>query len=281
MTTASDWTGTVGDSWAREVDRTDRAMGPLNRAILDALLPLLPDGAHVLDIGCGAGATSRALVERRRDAWVTGIDLSESLIAVATGKAAGNDRLTFQVADAADWPAPRRFDALMSRHGVMFFPDPVAAFGKLAALACPGAPLVFTCFRSPAENGWIQAIAPIVAAYRTGEAPADPLAPGPFAFADPARIFAILDASGFVEAAVTPFDFPLVAGEGADALEDAIGYFSRIGALAAVMRDLDADRRHAAIEDLRETLRSHVDRGHVGLPAAAWLVTARRGAEAA
>jgi cyclopropane fatty-acyl-phospholipid synthase-like methyltransferase len=111
MTDTFEWRGRVGDAWAEEWRRTDRALEPVQRALLDLLLPMLPPGAAGLDIGCGAGATSIALAEARPDARVTGLDLSETLIAAARARAKG--RVTFAVGDASAWTPGdgRRFDA--------------------------------------------------------------------------------------------------------------------------------------------------------------------------
>ena len=137
MTDASEWRGRVGEAWAEEWRRTDRSLAPVQAALLDTLVPRLCASAEVLDIGCGAGSTSLALADARPDARVTGLDLSEALVAAARERAAG--RAGFEVGDASTWTRPdaRRFDALVSRHGVMFFDDPAAAFAHLADIAAP------------------------------------------------------------------------------------------------------------------------------------------------
>mgnify|MGYP006173084619 CR=1 FL=1 len=89
MTDASEWRGRVGEAWAEEWRRTDRSLAPVQAALLDTLVPRLCASAEVLDIGCGAGSTSLALAEARPDARVTGLDLSEALVAAARERAAG------------------------------------------------------------------------------------------------------------------------------------------------------------------------------------------------
>src|ERR1700742_1152457 len=103
MTTGYDWRGDVGDDWAEEWRRTDRSLAPVNAALVDWAAAGQAGKVRILDIGCGAAATSLALADALGEAEITGIDLSESLVAVARARAAGNDRLRFEVADATIW----------------------------------------------------------------------------------------------------------------------------------------------------------------------------------
>lgn len=276
MTDASEWQGRVGTAWAQEWRRTDRSFGALTAALVDPAA--LPEFAHALDIGCGAGEVSLALARARPAARVTGIDISDELIAVADQRAAAVGNLDVTLADAARWRhdgSPP--DLLISRHGVMFFPDPVAAFTHLRGQAAAGATLRFSCFRSVAENAWARELAAILPAAPDGAAlpPPDPNAPGPFAFGSPDRVRAILADAGWVDAAFQPVDYAMIAGEGAGAIDDALAYFQRIGPAARTLAALDEDARPAAIARLRALLERHFDGAEVALPAACWIVTAR------
>ena len=273
MTDASEWRGRVGEAWAEEWRRTDRSLAPVQAALLDTLLPLLPEGAAVLDIGCGAGATSLALADARPNVQVTGLDLSEPLVAAARERA--NGRARFEVGDASSWTPSdaRRFDALVSRHGVMFFNDPVAAFAHLRGLAAPGAPFVFSCFRARDENPWAAELAPVIARFAPEAAAAPPPAQGPFAFADPDRIRDILAAAGFVAPEIAPLDVEFVTGEGTDPVAETIAYFRRIGPFAALLRELDPPRRDAALGMVEAIAAAHREGNRVVFPAAVWIVS--------
>jgi SAM-dependent methyltransferase len=232
MTDAFEWQGRVGEAWAEERLRTDRSLAPVQQALLETLLPLLPPEPSVLDIGCGAGSTSLALADARPDARVTGLDLSDALIAAARERSAG--RAEFEVGDASAWtPADnRRFDALFSRHGIMFFDDPVAAFAHIRGLARPGAPFVFSCFRARDENDWAAELLPIMQFFAPEQASAPPSAQGPFAFADPDKIRMILERAGFVKPGIEPLDCDFVTGAGEEPVAETLAYFSRIGPFA-------------------------------------------------
>ncbi len=240
MTTGSDWTGTVGDVWTAEWQRTDRSFADLSRHLDAAILAAAPAGPFsALDIGCGAGGTSLALAEVRPDASILGVDLSAGLVKVACDRAstlavvpggkgpraasedlrgsglspawghgAASEEVSFDTRDTpltvlcgnisfetgdATTVAGRNapFDLLYSRHGVMFFDDPVAAFTALHAAAAPGARLVFSCFAEWSDNAFASEIARAL-----GLAPPSPRAPGPFAFQDESHVRSILTDAG-------------------------------------------------------------------------------------
>jgi hypothetical protein len=99
---------------------------------------------------------------------------------------------------------------------------------------------------------------------------------GPFAFADPARVTAILREAGFAAPDMAPLDFRFVVGEGADPVADALGYFRRIGPLATLLRALEEPARSAATDLLRSIVSAHRQEGRVAFAGAAWIVASHR-----
>lgn len=269
MTAAADWRARVGDVWAEEWRRTDRSLADLSRHLDAAILAAAPASpAVVLDVGCGAGATSAALAAARPDWTITGIDLSDALVAIARDRVPSAG---FRVADAATDPLPVRPDLVVSRHGVMFFADPAAAFARLHAAAAPGARLLFSCFRDRAANAFAGDLVTAV----TGSAPVEPpgYAPGPFAFARESRVAMILAASGWLHANAEAVDFDYVAGEGDDPVGDAASFLSRIGPLASIV----ASDPGALRPRLTAALARYVTGNRVVLPASAWIWRATKG----
>ena len=278
MTEAYEWRGRIGEVWAEEWRRTDRSLAPVNDALVEAAAAegRRFDRPRILDVGCGAGATSLALAAALPGAELTGIDLSEALIAAARERAGGRANLRFEIADAARWaPGRAGFDLIVSRHGVMFFDDPVAAFAHLRTLAAAEARLVFSCFRSRADNQWVTALRPVFERFAPEALAAPDPAAGPFAFGDPARIAAILTAAGFAAPDIRALDFDFVAGAGEDPVAEAIAYFRRIGPFAALLRTLDAPAAEAAVEALTGIAVRHRTGDRIVFRAAAWIVTAK------
>jgi SAM-dependent methyltransferase len=276
MTGAAEWQGRVGRAWSDEWRRTDRSFAGLTPHLLRAIAAC--PGAQVLDLGCGAGEISLAVARARDGARVTGIDISADLIAAASQRAAelGVGRVRFRHADAADFAdgaAP--FDLLVSRHGVMFFADPPATFTHLAAIAAPGASLVFSCFRARELNPWANLFDPLLPASAAAEA--SPFPPGPFAFADPDHVRTCL--TGWREPTFTPVDFRYVAGSGDDPVDDALAFFQRIGPAAPRLAALSGADRDDLLRRMAALLADHCHDGVVAFPAAAWIVTAHTGSQ--
>jgi trans-aconitate methyltransferase len=152
MTDANEWLGRTGQSWAEQWRRTDRSFGPLTEHLLARTREFVFNS--VLDVGCGAGELSLALARGRPHVAVTGLDIAPQLIEVARERGGNLANASFEAGDAAVWQPHEGFvpELLVSRHGVMFFDDPVAAFTHFAAIAAPGAGLLFSCFRDRSEN---------------------------------------------------------------------------------------------------------------------------------
>jgi len=65
MSEAIEWAGRVGAEWAKQADGLDGLLGPMGDVGIDALGDV--SGLRVLDLGCGAGATSLTLSQRGAD----------------------------------------------------------------------------------------------------------------------------------------------------------------------------------------------------------------------
>jgi SAM-dependent methyltransferase len=265
------WTQATGPVWVEQQVPLDRQLDPLGRKVIEALA--LKPGERVLDVGCGAGATSLQLADVvGPDGAVAGADISATLLEAARGRAAGRANVRFVEADAQAYPFEAgAFDAIFSRFGVMFFADPTAAFANLRRALRPGGRLGFICWRTPAENPIM--VGPMMAATAIvgpQPPPADPNAPGPFAFADPARVKAILSDAGFRDVAVTPVDMKIGGGD----LDATLGLALKVGPLGALLRE-HPDQREAVVSAVRAFLAAHESADGVKLDSATWLVTAR------
>lgn len=273
MVDKSEWQGSSGETWAAEWRRTDRSFSHLTERLLQRTREF--SFKQVLDIGCGAGELSLALARGRPEVTVTGVDVSPQLVAAAQERGAKLGNLTFELADAAEWSASAgsRPDLLVSRHGVMFFADPAAAFTNLGKQANTPASLLFSCFRAVQDNPFFTEIMRLLP---VSPPPADPDAPGPFAFADQDRVIPILRAGGWEKIAFEPFDFAMIAGAGNDPVEEAVSYFSLIGPAARVAAEMDRAARERFFGRVRDLATRNCREGIVSLPAAAWIVSATK-----
>lgn len=104
----------------------------------------------------------------------------------------------------------------------------------------------------------------------TPEAPADPFAPGPFAFADPKRTTGILEKAGFKAVQMAPHDERV----GGNDLDGALDLALHVGPLGRLLRE-HPEHRDGSIAAVRAALAPFETGGKVMLPSATWIVTAR------
>lgn len=262
------WNDAPGQRWVEHQALLDELHAePL--AVLIGAAALEP-GARVLDIGCGAGGSCLAALDAMAGrGQVLGLDISEPLVALARARvvaAGAADRIEIRLADAQTEVVDARVDTVISRFGVMFFDDPVAAFGNIRAAIRPGGRLDAVCWAGPENNPWFTL--PLAAAVeRLGPAqPAAPDAPGPMALRDTGRTSALLREAGFAEAAATAHDVTLRLAGG---LEAAAPLLTRIGPIARHLREKGGTPEDlAAIRDaVLEQFRPFAAGGPLEVPA--------------
>ena len=271
------WAEDAGPRWVDDEQGYDVMLEPFGAAVLSAL-DLRP-GERVLDVGCGFGTTTLAVArEVGPDGHVDGVDISAAMVARAQDRAtlAGTAHVRFDCADAQTAALDGPYDAVVSRFGVMFFDDPAAAFANIGQAVRRSGRLAFICWRTPAENPWFTIPNGIImAALPEPPPPPESTAPGPFAFADRSRVVSLLAAAGWAEVSVEPFDSVARVG-GARGVEGALEHARTTLAGRLLVAQAPADRVDAVFAEVRAALVPHEQDGLMSLPAAAWVVTARR-----
>lgn len=266
------WNGRMGHEWVLLQERMDANLAAIHQALMLFAAPRA--GEAVLDIGCGTGTTSMALADAvGPKGRVTGLDVSREMLGLAKQRGQGRENLIFVEADASQAAFQPEYDLLFSRFGVMFFDDPAAGFANMRKAAKSGGRVAFVCWRTPQENLW--ASAPMAAAkpFLPDMPPPDPLAPGPFAFADPARVRAILEQAGFRDARIEKFDGVMEMGRDLDLTA---AQMLRIGPVARATTDLDEAAKTKVTAAVRDALGRFVRAdGSIAPPVACWLVSAR------
>src|SRR5688500_5072726 len=188
------WDGPGGEHWAADAERYDEINRRFGERIVSAVEAR--PGERVLDVGCGNGVLSLALARQvMPDGSVLGLDLSGPMLGEARrrAEAAGLDNVSFEQGDAQVAALPEAsFNAAVSRFGVMFFEDPVAAFANIGRALRPDGRLVFACWQELLRNEWL--VVPSAAALAFVPMPelGEPGRPGPFSLADPERVRSVL-----------------------------------------------------------------------------------------
>ncbi len=269
--TASFWNAEGGEVWVRSQDLLDRLNAPIGEAVVARADP--GSGRRVLDVGCGAGATTLDMARRLGPNGLSvGVDVSGPLLTLARqrARAQGLPQARFIEADAQDHAfEDGAFDAILSRFGVMFFPDPDAAFANLRRALRPGGDLVFACWRGPAENPLSQIPLQVAAPLLSQPPPPPADGPGRFAFAAPERVRGVLERGGWRDIDIAPLDAPMPV-----TLDELMVLSLELGSLGPILRREDEATRARVADAVAERLRDEVRDGLVPMTGACWLVTA-------
>ncbi|WP_333817236.1 class I SAM-dependent methyltransferase [Tabrizicola sp.] len=267
------WNDVPGRAWVAQQPAMDLLMTNVTALVMAEAAPL--PGQRVLDVGCGAGAltlaAARAVGPQGR---ALGVDISAPLLARA-GELARVESLAqvkFLRADAQDHGfAPAAFDLVLSRFGVMFFADPVAAFANLAGAMRPGGRMVLAVWGRAVANPFFATPGRIGAARLGPPPPSDPDGPGPMAFSDIPRVLGILRAAGLRaegRAVELTLDHP-------GGIEPVLDLLSHLGGLPRLLRETGGTA--AMLAALREEWSGLVgDDGCLRVPAEINLYTATR-----
>ncbi|HET6861008.1 MAG TPA: methyltransferase domain-containing protein [Streptomyces sp.] len=267
------WNGYEGTQWARNHNRLDAVNDAFNEPLLGAAAIGTRD--HVLDVGCGAGRTTRLAARRAAEGRATGLDLSAPMLERARESARDEEtsNASFIQGDAQSHPfAPDAFDVAISRYGLMFFADPVAAFSNIAGALRPGGRLAFVCPAEADGNEWLQALVALRGILPVGEFGA-PGSPGMFSLADPERTVRILSDAGFEASEAVRVHADGVWGRDA---EDAADFLLGSGPGRHLLEQVGPQEQRLARRTLTGALRPHERGDAVLLRSSSWLVTARR-----
>ncbi|MDQ0013947.1 SAM-dependent methyltransferase [Variovorax boronicumulans] len=264
------WNGRAGRAWIDAQATLDRMFAPFEDLLADTVRAT--SARRVLDVGCGTGGTTLAAARvAGAQGDCLGVDISEPMVAVARKRAAGEGSTARFI--AADVQAhafeAASFDLVISRFGVMFFDDPVAAFANLRRASSTHARLRAIAWRSAAENPYMTAAERAAAPLLPNLPVRAPGAPGQFAFADRHRVASILQESGWGEIDIQPIDVNCTYPE-----KELVGYFTRLGAVGQVLEDTDEATRRQVTDTLRTAFDPFVHGDEVRFTAACWMIAA-------
>ncbi|HEY0243350.1 MAG TPA: class I SAM-dependent methyltransferase, partial [Gemmatimonadaceae bacterium] len=171
---------------------------PVTEALIDEAR--IGPGDAVLDVATGSGEPALSIAEVIQPAGlVVGIDPLPGMIAAAERAAtdrhfSGNARFEVASADRVPFEADR-FDAVVSRFGIMFFPSPVECVRELLRVLKPNRPIAFAVWGYLERNPFHHVLAHVVDRYFPRD-PLPPDAPDPFRFAEPGKLLSVLNAAG-------------------------------------------------------------------------------------
>jgi SAM-dependent methyltransferase len=265
------WNEVAGRIWVEMQPVLDRMFAPLVPVLVRAAS--LREGDRVIDIGCGAGATAFVAAERvGPDGACLGVDISAPLVehARARASALAISNAGFLVADVQTRKFEQgSFDAAISRFGVMFFDDPVAAFANIRSALREGGRLAFLAWRSPRDNPFMTTATRAARPYLPDLPHFEPNAPGQFGFADDNYVHGVLDRSGWRSVRIEPVDVGCTIP-----VEDLDSYIMNMGPVGAALRKRDPADREKIAAAVREAFDQFVVADEARFDIACWLVRA-------
>lgn len=268
------WDEEEGHHWVAEAEHFDRMLGPYGEKVIAALSP--EPGEKVLDVGCGNGALSLDVAARvGPQGHVLGLDLSGPMLGLAKQRAGerGLGNVSFEKSDVQvhDFEAGG-FDGVMSRFGVMFFDDPVAAFTNLRSAVRPGGRMAFMCWQDALQNDWLMVPAATMLEFVPMPEMPPPGAPGPFGLADADRTRSILGDAGWGDVNLEPVEIQQDLGPDPGSVSS---FLSRTEIAKSFLGETDDETKAKVWKAVEAKLAEHTTDDGVRLTGRTWLVTAR------
>ena len=240
-----------------------------------------PEGARVLDVGCGFGDSTLHIAERVGPAGeAVGVDCAENFIRAAEGGArpvgVGNARFFVCEAQGGDLRGP--YDHAFARFGTMFFEMPGAAMRNVRKALKPGGTFMQIVWRRREENPWlheaelrVKEIVPIVSHEETDQVHCGP---GPFSMAGPDMVSSMLRGAGFERIAFERYDCDICIGRDMD---DAIDFAMALGPAGEAIRlagEEGEKRKPQVVAALKEALAPFARPDGIWAPSSTWFITA-------
>jgi SAM-dependent methyltransferase len=205
-------------------------------------------GSRVLDVAAGAGG--QTLAAARRGAAVLATDISPAILGYAAAEArrAGLSSVATRTLDGERLDVePGAFDAVVSRLGLMYFPDKPGSLAEQRRALAPGGRVGAIVFAEPERNAFFSVPVGIIRT-RAGLPPAASGLPGPFSATN---IGDLLAEAGFEQVDVRRLPAPLRLGSAAECARLERESF---GALHQLLAGLASDERDAVWVEIEDAL---------------------------
>lgn len=249
-TTRAQW-DSAAEAWDRWGPLLSRWLGPATELMFD--MAGIGAGDRVLDVAAGAGEQSLAAARRvGPDGYVLATDLSSGILdrAAANARLAGLQNIDTLQADGEriDEVDAEPFDAVISRVGLIYFPDQVRALRGMRSQLRAGGQVGAITYASAEANGFFSV--PVGIIRRRAQLPPPlPGQPGPFSLGDPEVLRARLEEAGFGDVRVERVAAPVRLGSALECLQFEQESFGALHQMLGGLSEAEKDEAWAEIEE--------------------------------
>ena len=250
QTTRTQWDG-AAEAWNRWSPLLARWLGPVTETMFD--MTGIHKGSRVLDVAAGAGEQTLAAARRVGPAgYVLATDISPGILdyAASNARLAGFDNVETMVKDgeALDEIKAEPFDAVISRVGLIYFPDQHKALTGMRGRLRDGGKVGAITYASADLNGFFSI--PVGIIRRRAALPAPlPGQPGPFSLGDPDVLSKCLTDAGFKDVQVERVDAPVRLGSALECLQFEQESFGALHQMLGGLSEHEQDDAWAEIEE--------------------------------
>jgi SAM-dependent methyltransferase len=261
--------------WEKHRSTIRSMLAPLTEALIAEAG--IREGQSVLDVAGGVGEPSLTIAERvGPTGTVTCTDAVAEMVAAAEGEAKrrGVANVKFRQCTADLLPFDdNSFDAVVSRLGVMFFPDPLAGLREMVRVTKAAGALSLAVWHKNELNPFTQVITDVLSRY-VDASPADADAPGAFRFAEPGKLAGLLKCAGAndvrervlsfqIEAPIAPGEFWELRSEISETLREKLAKLSQAQVLNVA-------------KEVKEAVADFFPNNQMSFPAQMIIVTGRK-----
>jgi ubiquinone/menaquinone biosynthesis C-methylase UbiE len=250
-TTREQWQ-TAAEAWHRWHPTLKRWLGPATDLMLD--MAQVKEGHWVLDIAAGAGEQSITAAERvGSNGYVLATDLAPKILefALELAKESGLNNIEIKEMDGENLTLPdNSFDAIISRVGLIFFPDQQKALKEMLRVVKPGGFVAAIVYSTVEKNKFFST--PVSIIRRRAQLP-PPLSgqPGPFSLGEKGVLDTAFKQAGFVNVESKFVEAPVLMNTAKDCVQFEYESFA---ALHQMLGGLSDDEKKAAWKEIEEEL---------------------------
>jgi SAM-dependent methyltransferase len=252
-TTREQWQE-AAKAWHRWGPTLEEWLGQATEIMLDMVGIGL--GSRVLDVAAGAGGQTIAAARRvGPDGYVLATDISSNILEFTANSAhqAGLSNVETCVMDGESLEELEEgsFDAVISRVGLIYFPNQQKALAGMRRALKPGGKIAAVVYSTPENNTFFSI--PISIIRRRAQLPPPlPGQPGPFSLGNPRVLEEVFKSAGLIEVHSQVLSAPLHLPSAAECVR-----FEResFGALHQMLSGLDDTQREAAWAEIEQELR--------------------------